>query len=106
MNAQSAPIGSSASSDRDSILSLLAAQLSGARLRDAQTFATEFLRRLPADDLAQRTSEQWATAIQGALEFMRSHGVQITDLDLPECYEMMEKFIRERPELWNEDIGR
>ncbi|MDP9292143.1 MAG: nucleoside deaminase [Verrucomicrobiota bacterium] len=42
----------------------------------------------------------------GAADFMRSQGVEIIDLDLPECYEMMAKFIRENPALWNEDIGR
>jgi cytosine deaminase len=42
----------------------------------------------------------------GASEFMRSHGVEVVDLDLDECAEMMEKFIRDRPELWNEDIGK
>jgi cytosine deaminase len=41
----------------------------------------------------------------GAPEFMREHGIEVIDLDLPECYEMMEKFIRENPKLWNEDIG-
>lgn len=41
----------------------------------------------------------------GAPEFMREHGIEVTDLDLPECYEMMERFIRENPRLWNEDIG-
>ena len=41
----------------------------------------------------------------GAPEFMRQHGIDVIDLDLPECYEMMEKFIREKPDLWNEDIG-
>lgn len=41
----------------------------------------------------------------GAPEFMRSHGVEVIDLDLPECYEMMAKFIAENPALWNEDIG-
>lgn len=41
----------------------------------------------------------------GAVEFMRSHGVEVIDLDLPECVEMMESFIAEKPELWNEDIG-
>jgi cytosine deaminase len=41
----------------------------------------------------------------GAVEFMRSHGVEVIDLDLPECVEMMEDFIAEKPELWNEDIG-
>ena len=41
----------------------------------------------------------------GAIDFMRSHGVEIVDLDLPECVEMMKKFIAENPALWNEDIG-
>lgn len=40
----------------------------------------------------------------GAREFMESHGVEVIDLDLPECIEMMEEFIREKPGLWNEDI--
>jgi cytosine/creatinine deaminase len=42
----------------------------------------------------------------GAIDFMRSHGVEITDLDLPECVEMMRDFIATHPQLWNEDIGR
>lgn len=42
----------------------------------------------------------------GGPEFMRSHGVEVTDLDLPECVEMMRTFIAENPALWNEDIGR
>ena len=41
----------------------------------------------------------------GAADLMRSHGVEVIDLDLPECVEMMKKFIAENPELWNEDIG-
>lgn len=41
----------------------------------------------------------------GAVEFMRSHGVEVVDLDLPECYEMMGAFIEAHPALWNEDIG-
>src|SRR5262245_7317194 len=71
MNAQTAPTGMSAKTDVDSILSLLAAQLGGTRLRDAQTFAAEFLRRLPAEDLAARSPAQWAGTVQGALEFAR-----------------------------------
>ena len=31
---------------------------------------------------------------------------EVIDLDLPECYEMMSRFIEENPALWNEDIGR
>jgi cytosine/creatinine deaminase len=42
----------------------------------------------------------------GAADFMHAQGVEIIDLDLPECVEMMRSFIAERPELWNEDIGR
>jgi cytosine deaminase len=41
----------------------------------------------------------------GAKEFMESHGVEVVDLDLPECTEMMENFISKNPDLWNEDIG-
>lgn len=41
----------------------------------------------------------------GAPDFMRAHGIEVIDLDLPECYEMMAKFIAENPALWNEDIG-
>ena len=42
----------------------------------------------------------------GAADLMRSHGVEVIDLDLPECIEMMRTFIRENPALWNEDIGK
>ncbi|PZR74763.1 MAG: nucleoside deaminase [Chthoniobacterales bacterium] len=42
----------------------------------------------------------------GASEFMRSHGVEVIDLNLIECVVMMQKFISENPALWNEDIGR
>ena len=40
----------------------------------------------------------------GAREFMESHGVEVVDLNLEECISMMNKFIEEKPELWNEDI--
>lgn len=42
---------------------------------------------------------------EGAKEFMESHGVEVIDLDLPECVDMMEDFIEKNPKLWNEDIG-
>ncbi len=41
----------------------------------------------------------------GARAFMESHGVEVIDLDLEECVDMMNEFIEENPELWNEDIG-
>jgi cytosine/creatinine deaminase len=37
--------------------------------------------------------------------FMRANGVELIDLNDAECIEMMTRFIREHPGLWNEDIG-
>jgi len=42
---------------------------------------------------------------EGSSEFMESKGVEVVNLMLPECIEMMEQFIKEHPELWWEDIG-
>jgi cytosine/creatinine deaminase len=42
----------------------------------------------------------------GAEDLFRQHGVELVVLDDAECVEMMGKFIREHPDLWNEDIGR
>jgi cytosine deaminase len=42
---------------------------------------------------------------QKSPDFLRSHGVDVVVLNDPECIEMMQKFIRDHPELWNEDIG-
>jgi cytosine deaminase len=33
------------------------------------------------------------------------HGVELTIQNDPACVRMMEDFIRENPNLWNEDIG-
>jgi creatinine deaminase len=41
----------------------------------------------------------------GAKEFMESHGVEVIDLDLENCKRLMQDFIQQKPELWNEDIG-
>ena len=41
----------------------------------------------------------------GNIGFLTSRGVDVTLLDDPACIELMSRFIRERPELWNEDIG-
>ena len=41
----------------------------------------------------------------GALELMKQHGVEIINLNHKECIQMMEEFIKAKPELWNEDIG-
>ncbi len=41
----------------------------------------------------------------GAREFMESHGVEVIDLQSEECIHMMQDFIANNSELWNEDIG-
>ena len=41
----------------------------------------------------------------GNLEFLRDHGVQVVLLNDPECISLMQRFIRERPDLWDEDIA-
>jgi len=42
----------------------------------------------------------------GAPEFLRSHGVEVTDVSDERCVALMKDFITAKPELWNEDIGR
>jgi len=41
----------------------------------------------------------------GARVFLERNGVRVIDLQNKFCEEMMAKFIMEKPELWNEDIG-
>jgi len=41
----------------------------------------------------------------GDEELLRSRGVKVEVLQNPHCIEMMRRFIREKPQLWNEDIG-
>jgi cytosine/creatinine deaminase len=41
----------------------------------------------------------------GGEEYLRSRGVEVVNLDSPECFELMQEFIREHPDIWNEDIG-
>ncbi|WP_460921264.1 nucleoside deaminase [Pontibacter brevis] len=41
----------------------------------------------------------------GEEELLRSRGVEVVVADDSACYELMQKFIQEKPSLWNEDIG-
>jgi len=43
---------------------------------------------------------------KGPEDYMKSRGVELVMVDSQECKDLMEKFIREKPELWNEDIGK
>lgn len=38
-------------------------------------------------------------------EFMTKQGVEVIDLDLDECFQMLQEFARKHPEIWAEDIG-
>ena len=42
---------------------------------------------------------------RGEEDLLRSRGVEVTVLQDGRCIEMMQRFIREQPTLWNEDIG-
>jgi cytosine/creatinine deaminase len=41
----------------------------------------------------------------GTQDFMESQGIEVIDLDLTECKQLMRDFIEKNPLLWNEDIG-
>ena len=42
---------------------------------------------------------------RGPEENLRARGVTVTVCDDPECIALMERFQRDHPQLWNEDIG-
>jgi len=44
-------------------------------------------------------------SFMGEEEWLRSRGVEVVVADDEECVAMMADFMREEPELWNEDIG-
>ena len=41
----------------------------------------------------------------GAKEFLESHRIEVIDLNLDECKQLMREFIQRNPKLWYEDIG-
>jgi len=43
---------------------------------------------------------------QGGLDWLRSLGVKVVDLDSQECVKLLGEYIRRNPEVWNEDIGQ
>ena len=46
-----------------------------------------------------------ARTFYGGHDWLAEHGVEVLVLDDPECIALMEEFIAEHPQLWNEDIG-
>ena len=45
------------------------------------------------------------TTYRGPEDYLRGNGVRVDVLQDRECIQMMEDFIRTKPELWKEDIG-
>ena len=41
----------------------------------------------------------------GPEDYVKSRGVEVVVVDNPQCRQLMETFIKNNPELWNEDIG-
>src|SRR5689334_25436416 len=41
----------------------------------------------------------------GAEDYIRSNGIQVDVVQDAECIQLMTDFIRDNPQLWNEDIG-
>lgn len=41
----------------------------------------------------------------GGLDWLRESGVKVIDLASDECVQLLADFIRDNPDLWNEDIG-
>lgn len=46
-----------------------------------------------------------AVNFSGSPEFLRQHGVEVEIVDHEPSIELMARFIRERPDLWDEDIA-
>jgi cytosine/creatinine deaminase len=42
---------------------------------------------------------------QGGIDWLRSLGVNVVDLDSEQCVLLLAEYIRANPEVWNEDIG-
>ena len=42
---------------------------------------------------------------QGGIEWLRSLGIGVIDLDSAECVSLLADYIRANPAVWNEDIG-
>lgn len=60
---------------------------------------TAILHRIPRVVIGEHET------FMGAEDLMRQHGVSVRVMDDPRCVALMERFIAERPDLWNEDIG-
>jgi creatinine deaminase len=100
----------------------------GSAIRHGETDALENAGRLPATTYARATMYTTLSPCQmctgaillygiprvvlgenetfmGAEDVLRANGVEVVNLQSPECTALMDDFIAEHPTLWNEDIG-
>jgi cytosine deaminase len=42
---------------------------------------------------------------RGGIDWLRERGIEVIDLDSPDCAELLASYITKHPEVWNEDIG-
>jgi cytosine/creatinine deaminase len=42
---------------------------------------------------------------QGGADWLRSLGIQVIDFDSDECVALLSEYIKNNPDVWNEDIG-
>jgi creatinine deaminase len=46
-----------------------------------------------------------SVTFRGGIDWLIENGVRVIDLRSQECIDLMRKFIAEKPDVWNEDIG-
>jgi cytosine deaminase len=46
-----------------------------------------------------------SVTFQGGIDWLRENEVEVIDMNSQECIEMLGAYIKEHPEVWNEDIG-
>ena len=46
-----------------------------------------------------------AENFDGGIEWLKENGVEVINLNSPECIKMLADYIAANPEIWNEDIG-
>ena len=65
----------------------------------AMCAGTAVLHRIPRVVIGENRT------FQGREDWLRDAGAEVVVVDNAQCVAMMERFIAEHPELWNEDIG-
>ena len=65
----------------------------------AMCSGTTVLHRIPRVVIGENKT------FQGREDWLRAEGVEVVVLDDPRCIALMDRFIADNPDLWNEDIG-